>query len=147
MCIRDSYNGDVITVTVTPDLGWQFDGWLGANAGDMVQVQDNTWTLLMDDNKVVQARFALGEYQVTVMYEGQGTVTHTPGNPYLYGQIAILEPIPELGWTFDGWYGDDAADLVDTGDGTWSLTVDGDKELIAAFTTHRILLPLILQQR
>jgi hypothetical protein len=141
------YNGEAITLTVVPDPGWRFDEWLGANAGDLIEVQGNTWSLFMDGDKAVQARFKPEEYQVTVVYAGQGSVEQTPGNPYVFGQTARLEPIPGLGWRFDEWRGDDAADLVDNGDGSWSLTVDSDKELTAAFLTHRSLLPLILQPR
>lgn len=141
------YYGQVITLTVAPDPGWRFEGWLGASAGDLVKVQDNTWSLFMDHDKVVRARFRQGEYYVTVTHTGQGSVMHTPGNPYLYGQVATLEPIPAAGWIFDGWRGDDAGGLIDHGDGTWSLTVDSDKELAAAFATYRSLLPLVLHAR
>ena len=71
---------------------------------------------------------------MTVTVVGNGTVNNTPGNPYTYAQTATLEPDADPGWTFAGWSGPDAAELSDNGDGTWDLTMDGDKSVTATFT-------------
>lgn len=127
-------HGDVVVLTPTPDPGWRFGQWLGANATDLVDNGDGTWSLTIDSNKVVQASFVQEQYYVSVGYVGQGAVIHLPGNPYSFGQVATLQPVAAQGWQFAGWQGADAGDLVNKGDGTWSLTMDGNKAVEAVFT-------------
>jgi len=48
-----TYNENtVVTLAANPDTGWQFDGWSGANAGDIVSNQ-----ITMNSNKVITATF------------------------------------------------------------------------------------------
>jgi hypothetical protein len=129
------YNyGALVVLSAAPAQGWRFSQWLGPNAGDLVDNGDGTWSLAMDSNKTVQASFVQEQYYVSVSYSGQGAVIHLPGNPYTFGQVATLEPVAAQGWQFAGWQGPDAGDLVDNGDGTWSLVVDGNKNVEATFT-------------
>ena len=74
------------------------------------------------------------EYILTAGTNGHGTVHHTPGNPYYHGEVAMLEPVPDTGWGFSQWSGPNVGELVDNGDGTWSLTMNGNKTVTAAFT-------------
>ena len=78
---------------------------------------------------IVAAAIQVAYYKIR-----RGTVENVPGNPYTYGQTATLTPTAAAGWTFAGWSGVNAGELVDNGDGSWSLTVDGDKALTATFT-------------
>ena len=139
--------GQAATLEPIADPGWAFAGWSGPDAGDLADRGDGTWSLTVDDDKAVTATFAEGLYEVTVTVVGQGRVEHRPGNPYLAGQEATLEPIPDPGWAFAGWSGPDAGELEDNGDGTWSLPVDGDKAVTAIFGRDEysfdIYLPLI----
>jgi hypothetical protein len=137
------FYGDVVTVTISPDPAWVFFTWRGPDKGDMVDHGAGTWSVWMDADKVVQAEFREALYQVSLAYEGQGYVQNEPGNPYAYGQVATLAPVPLEGWRFGGWQGEDVTDLVDNGDGTWSLTVDEDKSLTATFLPPQIFLPLV----
>jgi hypothetical protein len=141
--------GQIATLQPIPDPDWAFAGWSGPNAGDLADNGDGTWSLTVDGDKALTATFAAGQYQVTITVVGQGQVAQQPGNPYLAGQIATLQPIPDPGWAFAGWSGPNAGDLADNGDGTWSLTVDGDKALTATFGEDEypidIYLPLILR--
>ena len=66
---------------------------------------------------------------------GNGTLVRIPdGASYTYGTGVTLRPVAGPGWSFVGWLGSDAGDLTDSRDGTWSLTMDGNKEITAAFT-------------
>jgi hypothetical protein len=126
-----------------PEPGWSFGAWGGADADELGENGDGTWSLLMDDDKAVTATFTRNEYEVTVSVEGDGTVDHTPGNPYFYDQEAILKPVPDAGWSFDGWTGPDAAEMDDQGDGTWLLIVDEDKAVTATFTQDECALTVM----
>ena len=84
---------------------------------------------------------------ITVTVVGNGLVNNTPGNPYKYNEVATLEPVADSGWYFGGWSGPDAGELVDNGDGTWSITMDGNKAVTATFTQeeYKIYLPIIVR--
>ena len=65
---------------------------------------------------------------------GSGTLARDPVRAtYTYGTGVILRPVADPGWSFAGWLGPDAGDVTDNRDGTWSLTMDGNKEITAAF--------------
>jgi len=144
---KSTYNcGEVVTLTATTDLGWSFAGW----SGDLFGIT-NPVDVTMTGSKVITATFTQDEYDVTVTIAGQGSVTNTPGNPYHYNEIATLEPVADAGWTFAGWSGPDAGELSDNGDGTWSITMDGNKSVTATFTQdedtdYQVFLPLITLQ-
>jgi hypothetical protein len=127
------YDGEVATLEPNPDTGWEFSQWSGPNAGEVIDNGDGTWSLTMNGNKTVSAAFTLKQHILTTDTIGEGAVSHTPGNPYTYGDVATLEPIPAVDWTFNGWTGADAQDLINNHDDTWSLTMDGDKAVTARF--------------
>ena len=144
--VKSTYScGEVVTLTATAELGWSFAGWSGDLFG-----MTNPVTVTMTGSKVITATFTQDEYDVTETIVGQGSVNNTPGNPYHYNEIATLEPVADPGWTFAGWSGPDAGELSDNGDGTWSITMDGNKSVTATFTqggdNYQIFLPLITVQ-
>ncbi|MFC2036977.1 hypothetical protein ACFLYD_03260 [Chloroflexota bacterium] len=132
-----------VLLSPIPEAAWQFAEWVGPNAGDLVDNGDGTWSLTMDEDKELTARFAQGEYDVQVTIVGEGNVSQTPSGPYLYLEVATLRPTPTQGWRFVGWTGPNAGDLSDNGDGSWSVRMDGDKEVTATFARNQILLPLV----
>jgi hypothetical protein len=67
----------------------------------------------------------------------QGLVNHTSATRHPYGQSTTLEAV-----TAPGSSGPDAAELSDNGDGTWSLTMNGDKSLTATFTPEQYTLTI-----
>ena len=130
-------DGTPVTLSPAADLGWTFNGWSGPDAGDLVDNGDGTWSITMAADKAVTANFVEvppEQYTLTVGVVGNGTVGLNPaGGIYDDGTAVILTPTAELGWTFNGWSGPDAADLVDNGDGTWSIAMDTDKAVTANF--------------
>jgi hypothetical protein len=124
---------------VTDQLGWRIVGGTGAYTAQTVSL-----TTSRDWAAAIATFKAEITHDLTVTFVGSGTVNNTPGNPYTYGQTATLEPVADLGWTFAGWSGPDAGELSDNGDGTWDLTMDGDKAVTATFIQHVYYLPLIL---
>ncbi len=74
------------------------------------------------------------EYALTVHTTGSGSVTlDPPGDLYASGTEVTLTPVPGSGYTFDGWGGVDADDLIDNGDGSWSIIMDAPKTVSATF--------------
>jgi hypothetical protein len=119
-----------------PAPGWSFTAWEGADAGKLRENEDGTWSLLMDDDRAVAATFTRDEYTLNVSVSPSsavGRVEQTPGNPYYYGALVTLKPIPVSGWEFVEWLGADSTELVDNGDGTWSVTMARNLEITALF--------------
>jgi uncharacterized repeat protein (TIGR02543 family) len=128
-----SYGQDV-ELTATADPGWTFDHWSGDLTGSA-----NPATITMDGDKTVTAYFTEEVppewYTLSVNVVGNGSVTLNPaGSTYAAGTVVQLTVDPAAGWSFAGWSGPDVGDLVNTGGGTWSITMDEDKSLTATFT-------------
>lgn len=52
---KHSYpDGTIVSITATPDSGWQFDSW----TGDIAELDVTTTILTMDSNKTVAASFS-----------------------------------------------------------------------------------------
>lgn len=120
---------------------------LSAYAGQTVDLQIRAETnnegnsnLFVDDVSLV-----VPEQVLVVNVVGQGSVDQAPDPPYYFGNEVTLTPGPQSGWLFEGWSGPDEADLVDNMDGTWSLTMDGNKEVTATFVPLRVFLPLAVR--
>jgi hypothetical protein len=138
----------VATLEPVPATGWDFAEWTGADADQLVDNGDGTWSLMVDGPKALTASFT-DQFDVSVAVEpqGSGTVSNTPGNPYSYGEVATLEPRPAPGWRFVAWSGADADDLTYNGNGTWSMVMDGSKALTVTYTTEQLFLPLVLRSQ
>ncbi|MEW6196883.1 MAG: Calx-beta domain-containing protein [Bacteroidota bacterium] len=125
--------GTIVTLTATPDTDYQFDGWSGDASGT-----SSTIVITMDGNKTVNASFSHQPYTLTVARtgSGSGTVTSSPtgidcGTTCNYtfsaGTVVTLTATPDASSSFAGWSG------AATGTGIATITMDGNKNLVAAF--------------
>ncbi len=74
------------------------------------------------------------QHTLTVSDDGNGSVTLNPsGGVYNEGSTVILTPVPDSGYLFSSWSGANAGDLVDNGNGTWSIVMNTDKAVTANF--------------
>jgi hypothetical protein len=139
----DAYlHGDVVKLTATAEPGWAFVGWSGALSG-----AENPATLALTEDAEILAVFGL-ERRLEVDVVGSGRVRQDPTGPsYGEGAVVRLTPLPDVTWSFKGWSGDNKNDLLDNGDGTWLLVIDGDKAITAVFSQPRVLLPLVTYRR
>lgn len=74
---------------------------------------------------------------LTLDTEGNGTVDKDPDKgtgSYDCDEQVTLTPNPDAGWGLGDWKGPDKDALVNNGDGTWSVVMDGSKEVTAVFT-------------
>jgi PKD repeat protein len=124
-----TYNsGTVVSLTATPDSGWEFSGWSGDLSGSA-----NPANITMNANKTVTATFTeipVQQYTLTVNVTGQGSVGLSPsGGVYDSGTVVTLTPNPDAGWQFSGWSGD-----LSGSDNPETITMNTDKTVSAAFT-------------
>jgi gingipain R len=73
--------GTVVTLTATPDSGWQFDGWSGDLTGST-----NPTTITMNSNKTVTATFSevgpTGTVGITDVYGSNSTSNYRRAMPF-----------------------------------------------------------------
>ena len=121
-----TYNeGTTVTLTATPDAGWEFAGWSGDLTGT-----NNPATITMDADKTVTATFTRIQHTLTVNHTGNGSVNLSPaGGIYNEGTVVTLTATPDAGWEFAGWSGD----LTGTNNPA-TITMDADKTVTATFT-------------
>jgi hypothetical protein len=124
--------GQVVTVTATPASGWYFASW----SGDVANTSAASTTVTMDGNKTVTAYFirsnASISYVLTMSFSGGGTTDPAVGaHTYDAGQVVSIAPTPAYGYYFAGWSGD----VADNTSATTTVTMNGNKTVMANFTT------------
>ncbi len=118
-------DGEEVTVTATPEEGWQFVEWTGDHTAE-----DEEITVTMDEGKEITAHFEeLVAYDLTINAEEGGTTDPEPG---IYtreeGTEVTVEAIPEDDWKFVEWTGDEIGT-----DPKVDIEMDSDKEITAVF--------------
>lgn len=127
--------GTRVTLAVTPDAGWRFDGFGGACSG-----QDCTLTL--DADAAVTAHFSEEpaapepvQHLLSAGKIGEGSLRSVPDGldcgatcvtRFEAGTLVTLIATPDSGWRFEGYSGDCAGREC-------ALTMDGDRLVTARF--------------
>ncbi len=130
-------NGSVVTLTATPDAGYEFTGWSGDASGTT-----NPLDITMDADKTVTAMFSLIQYRLVLgSTNGNISVDTTPDSvdpatgvgSYNAGTVVQLTATPIAGYQFDGWAGDASGT-----NNPISVTIDGDKTITANFSVNTL---------
>ena len=113
-------NGTSVTITVTPNIGYVFEGWYL----DETKVSSSTtYTVSVSNNVTYVAKFDIQKFTLTVidethsvyLYSAMGVVSQTiEDRTFIYsipvGQSITLtchlNPLPAAGAAFDGWFKD-----------------------------------------
>ncbi|MDY8137862.1 InlB B-repeat-containing protein [Aquimarina sp. 2201CG5-10] len=121
-----TYNdGTTATLTATPAIGYQFDGWSGDATGTT-----NPLSLTMDADKTVTATFSQIQYTLVVNTTGSGNVTLSPaGGTYTNGQVVTITATANQNWQFDGWSGDASGST-----NPLQVTITGNTTIMATFS-------------
>uniref|UniRef100_UPI00262B9265 InlB B-repeat-containing protein n=1 Tax=uncultured Tenacibaculum sp. TaxID=174713 RepID=UPI00262B9265 len=124
---NDYDNGTNVTLTATPNAGYQFDGWSGDASGTT-----NPLTITMDADKTVTAVFSKIQHTLTTNATN-GTIARNPNTPsagtYDFGTDVVLTATPNAGYQFDGWSGDASGTT-----NPLTITMDADKTVTAVFS-------------
>ena len=126
--------GATVGVTAIPQTGNYFKNWAGALSGS-----NNPNVLVMTSaGPIVTALFgplAVGQYALTVLPQGAGSVTASPyTNRYSSGEVVALTAVPRQGESFIGWNGDAIGSQ-----NPLSVTMNQSKVITASFTQHPLL--------
>jgi hypothetical protein len=119
------YYKETVNVLASPNIGFTFVEW----QGDLTTTNPSE-TLLMDDNKTIQAVFSAGptSYTLTTAVAPTGAGTVLGGGSYAEGATATLQAVPNSGWFFRDWSGD----VTGTGNPT-TVVMDSNKTVTANF--------------
>ena len=91
--------GTEVTITATPDEGYEFVGWEGSDS------DSNSLTVILNSNESLNAVFELIPlYTLTVLGSEGGTVS-TSGGEYAEGTEIEIIATPNEGYSFKGWEG------------------------------------------
>jgi hypothetical protein len=78
--------------------------------------------------------YAQDTYSLVVTIIGNGTIDgYSPETTYAAGTQVTLTPNPDTGWIFSHWSGVEVDTMNDNGDGTYTLTMNGDYSITATF--------------
>ncbi len=130
-----TYPDTAVILQAIPNPGYTFVSWTGDQTGST-----NPVTIQMTKSKTISANFT-NMYALTVTVVGPGsTVTKSPSAAtYVYGTEVTLTPNKAVGYTFTGWTGANASELVDIGGGKWKILMNGAKAITANFTNQYTL--------
>jgi hypothetical protein len=114
-CAANFNVGSEVTLTATPDPGFEFDAWV--TAAFCPDTQSPTCTFTVGPVQTITLSFlpaADPERTLTVAVNGQGRVTSSPAGidcgatcvaDFPTNERVLLTAIPEPGWRFDNWGG------------------------------------------
>jgi hypothetical protein len=120
--------GTEVTVTGTPDEGYEFVRWEGSDS------TENSLTITLDSNESLNAVFELIPlYNLTVLSSEGGTVS-TSGGEYTEGIEIEIIATPNEGFSFTGWEGIEESSSSVTVSVSSNATVTAIFEVIPQFT-------------
>ena len=127
--------GTVPTITATPVTGHEFTGWSGSGVLD---ANDASTTVTLDQDLTVTANFALKQYNLEVNATQGGTAATDTGPYYHFGEYD-LNATAAVGYTFTEWTGE-VDNVDDVNSSSTSITMLADANVTASFTMNSYLL-------
>ncbi|MBR5240461.1 MAG: hypothetical protein IKW05_00845 [Muribaculaceae bacterium] len=120
------YNEEV-TLTATPEVGWQFVNW---TQGGTVVSTENPYTTTITANSSYTANFERIIYTVTVSSSTGGTATISSATGE-YGDNVTLTATPEEGYLFVNWTLN--GEVLST-ESSYTATITANSNYVATFT-------------
>ena len=126
------YNsGSVIELEAKPSSGWIFVQW----KGDLLSTS-NPEEVTIDKAKTVTAVFEKNQYALTIVKDGEGSVSPAAGD-YNKGSVLSLTATAASGWEFEKWSG-----VLSGTDNPTELTLNSNATVIAIFKS---LAPIVIE--
>ena len=124
--------GEEITLTASPNPGYEFDGWSVISGGATLQdpsTENATFTMPADD-VVIQAAYKLKEFTVTITNDGNGSGISS--GTYTVGQAVTPTSTPNAGYQFKEWEVVSPTSLTIVNDATFTMPAE-NVEIKAVF--------------
>lgn len=130
-------DGDLVTVTASPEEGWQFVAWEGDVASSSSSM---TFSVTSDTDIVARFEEAVVEYVLTAYVDpsGAGSIVRDPGDipadyAYAEGTEVTLTAYAADGWVFTGWSGE-LPEGADPANPELPVVADSDQDYLATFS-------------
>ena len=121
-------DGTIVTVTATPNDGYEFVGWNGSDSTNAtIDITINSNTTLEALFSEIQSTAATTQYNLTVT-AGTGGSVSTSGGTYDDGTTVTITATPDDGYEFVRWNGSDSSNA------TIDITINSDTTLEAVFS-------------
>ncbi|MFW5907927.1 MAG: InlB B-repeat-containing protein [Candidatus Natronoplasma sp.] len=126
--------GSVVDLEAAPNGDTSFVEWTGDNS-TIDDTKSNQTTIEMLDNYTITAVFNVTTYDLTVDSTEGGSVTEPGEGTYIYeeGEIVDLEAVPDEGYEFVEWTGDNAM-IDDTTANQTTIDMQDNYSITAEFT-------------
>lgn len=96
------YAGDSVTLTATPDEGYEFAGWF---KGEEKVSDENPYTFTVNGNITLKALFVrIVRYSLTVTAGENGKISGSASGEYEAGEKISVTATPDEGFLFAGWF-------------------------------------------
>jgi hypothetical protein len=129
------YNyGAPVTLTPNASPGYHFSGWSGNVP--VSHESDNPLVITMDQNRIIDANFAVNTYSLIVNATNGTVDIDPPTGPYQHGVSVTLTPHPNTGYSFIGWAGDVPAGHET--DNPLTIIMDANKTVTANFGINQV---------
>ncbi len=122
--------GEQVTLTANPNSGYVFSSWSGVDSSS-----GTTASVTINGNRTVTANFSqISVYTLTanISPPGSGSVTKNPNKvSYNLGEVVTLSAIPNAGYTFTNWTGDQTGT-----NNPVTILMNSNKTITANFTVQ-----------
>jgi hypothetical protein len=122
-----------VNLVATADAGYRFVNWTG-NVGTIVDVDDPTTTIAVNDDYSITANFAK-PYNITISSTEGGSVTAPREGTLVYDEGTVLDLVatPDPGYHFVNWTGSNITTIANVNAATTTITMNGDYSITANF--------------
>ena len=127
-------DGEVITVTATPNNGYRFVSW--TNSLGQILSTNESYTFTVTSDLLLTANFEkeiVEQYYAITVKANMGGTVNTSGGTYKEGEVVTLIATPNNGYRFVNWTTDDGSIISTQSYYTYVMTAATAKNLIANF--------------
>ena len=102
------FEGTDVTLTATPNTGYQFLNWTDENGTVVSSI--NPYTFAINSDVTIQANFELiPTFALTLNTDGNGTADASPQGPYTSGTSVTVTATPNANFEFVNWTDENGA--------------------------------------
>jgi uncharacterized repeat protein (TIGR02543 family) len=136
------YNfGDVVTVTATPNTGWEFVNWTDESGAEVSDQASFDYTMPSSD-VTLTANFNQVQFLLTLVANPEAGGTVDGGGLYTLDEAVTATATPNEGWAFVNWTDETGAEV--STDATYNFNMPAmDMTLTANFTPIDYTLTLV----